>query len=90
MAYSEKYIDGKAARQDAEDALKEFAEIDGKVDSRFEDYIKSAIALCKVVEGGIEDGEDEFIKELKSKLEVMQNIRQKLSEDPALREEIMG
>ena len=90
MVFREKFHEGKAARQDAKDALAELEEIKDKVDDRFEEYMKSAIEICKMVEGGIEDGEDDFIKELKSKWEAMRNLRKKLSEDPELREEIMG
>ncbi|NIP95008.1 MAG: hypothetical protein GWO24_16805, partial [Akkermansiaceae bacterium] len=83
----EKFHEGKAARQDARDALAELEEIEGMVDERFDAYMKAAIGLCKLVEGGIEDGEEEFIKELKSKWQDMRNLRKKLSEDPELREE---
>ena len=90
MVFREKFHEGKAAREDAKDARAELEDIEDKVDERFNDYIKAALGLCKLVEGGIEDGEEEFMKELKSKWEAMRNLRKKLSEDPELREEIMG
>ncbi|MFM1558202.1 MAG: S16 family serine protease [Roseibacillus sp.] len=90
MVMRKKVHEGKAARREAKDALEELNAIDGKVHEAFEKYLKGATELCEVLEAGIEDGEDEFLKELKKKWDAVQAERKKLSEDPKIREEIMG
>lgn len=90
MVFRGKFTDGKAARDDAAEAIADLEEIQDKVDERFADYIKAKLAVCRVLEAGIQDGEEEFIKELRTKWEAAQTIAQKLSTDPELREEIMG
>ncbi len=90
MVFRQKFFEGRAARDDAKEALAELEEIEAKVDERFKDYMKAALGLCELVEGGIEDGEEEFLKKLRSKWEALRHLRKKLAEDPELHEEIMG
>jgi len=90
MMFREKFSEGAAARTDAEDARKELAELDGKVHEKFEDYHKASIDLCETIEEGVQDGEKEFIKTLKSKWAKISSIRKKLRDDPEIFEEIRG
>jgi hypothetical protein len=90
MMFRDKLHEGKAARQDAKSALEELKEIDGKVHEKFAKYLKGAVELCETLEAGVEDGEKEFLRNLKSKWEAVQGERKRLSEDPAIREELMG
>ena len=90
MMFREKFSEGAAARTDAEDARKELAELDGKVHEKFEDYYKASIDLCETIEEGVQDGEKEFIKTLKSKWAKISSIRKKLRDDPEIFEEIRG
>ena len=90
MMFREKFSEGAAARTDAEDARKELAELDGKVHEKFGDYHSAAIDLCQTIEEGIQDGEKEFLKTLKSKWAKISSIRKKLRDDPEIFEEIRG
>jgi hypothetical protein len=90
MMFRNKFHEGKAASEDAKSALEELKEIDGKVHEKFENYLKGAVELCEAFEDGIGDGEKEFLKHLKKKWEAVQGERKRLSEDPAIREELMG
>lgn len=90
MVMRNKFHEGKAAKTDATSALKELKEIDGKVHEKFTKYLKGAVDLCETLEAGVEDGEDEFLKKLKSKWDAVQSERKRLSEDPEIREEMMG
>lgn len=91
MVRSDNYDNGSAIVEEAKDAVAKLTELEGHVHEKFDDYLKSAIKLCEMVEEG-RDGEDEedFLKSLKKKWDSLQALRKKLSSDPALREEIMG
>lgn len=90
MVHRNKFHEGSVARQEAKDALKELEEIDGKVHEKFADYYKGVVEICKLLEAGIQDGEDSFLNSLKSKWQKVNGIRKKLSEDPEIIEEIRG
>ena len=79
MVMRKKVHEGKAARREAKEALEELNAIDGKVHEAFEKYLKGATELCEVLEAGIEDGEDEFLKELKKKWDAVQAERDRKS-----------
>ena len=90
MMFRGKLSEGAETRSAAEDARKELEELDGKVHEKFEEYHRATIGICRTIEEGIEDGEKEFLRELKSKWSKINSIRKKLRDDPEIFEEIRG
>lgn len=90
MMFRDRFSEGRVARQEAGEVLKELKKIDGKVHEKFENYLKAAIGITEHIEAGVQDGEEDFMNDLKRKFETMSSERNKLLEDPAVREAIMG
>lgn len=90
MMFRERFAEGRVARQEAGDALKELRKIEGKVQEKFDGYLKAAIGIAELIENGVQDGEKEFMNDLKRKFESMSVERTKLMKDPEIQEEIMG
>ena len=91
MAFRDKYEHTSAVKETAKEATEALRTIQGKVDERMEDYFDATVKLCKLVEEGKGDDDEEiFLKRLEKALESSRAKRKKLTDDPELREEIMG
>ena len=91
MVGRDKYEHGDTVVETAKEAIEAIMEIEEKIDDRLGDYLAATVDLCKLVEKGRGDDEEEdFLKKLKSSLETTHGTRKKILDDPALREEIMG
>jgi hypothetical protein len=91
MAARGKYDHSDTVVETAEEAIKELKSLDSKVDKRLDEYLEGTLKLCKLIEEGRgDDDEEDFIKDLKKTWKSVQQTRKKLMDDPELREEIMG
>ena len=91
MAFRKKYDHSNNVQETAKEATDELRKLKGKVDERLQDYFNDAVKLCKLIEEGKGDDDEEiFFKRLESAWKAFQDKRKKLMDDPELREEIMG
>lgn len=89
--FRKKYDHSNTVQETAKEATEELRSLKGKVDERMEDYFNDAVKICKLIEEGKgDDDEDIFFKRLQKGWEALQAKRKKLLDDPELREEIMG
>ena len=89
MVRAEKYDHSKTVVEDAAEAIEELEALEDKVDERMEEYHKLALKICnKVHEGRDSEDEEEFLEDLEELLGDFKRTRDKLMEDPELREEI--
>jgi hypothetical protein len=89
MVFRKKYDHTNTVIESAKEATDELRKLKGKVDERLEDYFNDAVKLCKMIEEGKGDDDEEiYFKRLESSWKAFQTERKKLMDDPELREEM--